>query len=217
METQIRGFEQGIDNTQDMQNLINTAEGALQGISENLNRIRELTIQAANGTNSASDRQLIQTEIDQLVNEIGDVANRAQFNQIDLLNGTTGDLPTASAADGSGPTVSLPDMSQLADDLRSINVVTGNINDNLDIIDQAQNNVSAARAELGTMSNRMDHTINSNSITMLNQAASKSRIADADMGKETTDSSRDQVINDMQILMQRQQQEQEERKTQVFM
>jgi flagellin len=221
MEAQTRGVEQGSNNTADMQNLINTAEGGMEGIQNNLHRMRELVLQAGNGTLNQSDRELIRTELNELIDEIEETTERVEFNQISLLNGDADGLHTASSPDGSGTTVSISDMGGLADDLRaavnSADFLSGNIGESLQAIDAAHAEVGAARAELGAMSNRMDHTINSNSITMLNQMASRSRIADADMARNATDMNRDQVINDMQVLMQRQQQQQEQQRVQVLM
>jgi len=80
---------------------------------------------------------------------------------------------------------------------------------NLDRIDNALSQVSSARAYLGAMSNRMDYTYNSNSITMLNQAAAKSRIADLDVARASTDLSRSQILEQYQIATRKQEQEQQ--------
>jgi flagellin len=194
-----------------MQNLLRTAEGGLNAIQDNLQRIRELTIQMGSGILTDSDRRIIANEIEMLSSGIGDTARQVQFNNKNLLDGSAGDLHTAVSADGSGPSFRLADMSDLGDEIRAAigNLLNDNIHEFLETVDQALSNVSEARAELGAASNRLDHTINSNSITMLNQMAAKSRIADADIAKSVTENSRDQVLNDMQILMQQQRQEQQ--------
>ena len=88
MTSQIRGLNQASRNANDAISLTQTAEGALGAISTNLQRIRELSVQAANGTNSASDRTAIQAEVSQLQAEIGRVATTTQFNGTNLLDGT---------------------------------------------------------------------------------------------------------------------------------
>lgn len=116
LTAQIRGLDQGTRNVMDMQNLVNTAEGAMSGISDNLQRVRELTLQAANGVLTDSDRQNIQHEIDQLLGEINDVSQRTEFNSMRLLDGSFSaedgrGLHTAADANGRGPTVNIGNMS----------------------------------------------------------------------------------------------------------
>jgi flagellin len=86
--TQIRGTAQAARNAQDAVSLAQTAEGALTSVSNNLQRIRELAVQAANATNNASDRQALQEEVGQLISEIDRVATSAQFNGVRLLDGS---------------------------------------------------------------------------------------------------------------------------------
>jgi flagellin len=88
MTAQIRGLNQAARNSNDAISMTQTAEGALGGISSNLQRMRELAVQAANGTNSASDRAAIQKEVQQLSTEIGRVAATTQFNGQNLVDGT---------------------------------------------------------------------------------------------------------------------------------
>ncbi|CAM8635453.1 FlgL Flagellin and related hook-associated proteins [Comamonadaceae bacterium] len=88
MTSQIRGLTQAARNSNDAISLTQTAEGALGSISGNLQRIRELAVQSANGTNSASDREAIQNEVTQLTSEINRVATTTQFNGLNLLDGT---------------------------------------------------------------------------------------------------------------------------------
>ena len=87
-EAQIRGLDQGVRNANDAISLSQTAEGALGEVTNNLQRIRELAVQSANATNSASDRATLQAEVTQLVAEIDRVASSSSFNGIKLLDGT---------------------------------------------------------------------------------------------------------------------------------
>ncbi|GAA4718455.1 flagellin [Brevibacillus fulvus] len=86
MRAQIRGLEQASRNIQDGISLIQTAESALGSIHDSLQRMRELAVQAANDTLNASDRKLIQSEIEQIINGIDEIANHTNFNEIKLLN-----------------------------------------------------------------------------------------------------------------------------------
>jgi|GEM_PF-451359 len=116
MEAQERGFQQGTRNVLDMQSLVNTAEAGLSSISGNLQRIRELTVQASNGILTDSDRQNIQFEIDALMTEIDDVSQRTEFNSMRLLDGSFSaednrGLHVSADPAGRGPTVSIGNMS----------------------------------------------------------------------------------------------------------
>src|SRR5574340_1216586 len=88
MTSQIRGLNQATRNANDGISLAQTAEGALSEISNNLQRIRELAIQSANSTNSASDRASLDAEVQQLIAEISRVASQTSFNGLNLLDGT---------------------------------------------------------------------------------------------------------------------------------
>jgi len=110
MSAQITGFDRGTQNVMDMQNLVNTAEGGLNNISESLHRVRELTVQAQNGVLTDSDRQNIQFEIDQLLQEIDATTQRTEFNTQRLLDGSFNGH-TAAGPDGRGPTVNIGNMS----------------------------------------------------------------------------------------------------------
>jgi len=221
IESQIRGLDQGIDNTLDMQNLVRTAEGGLSAIDDGLQRIRELSVQASNGIYNDSDRAILQNEIEQLKQGINDVARNTQFNAQNLLDGSFANKNTASYPNGTGATVSIPDMTMLGLGLQSYDVSQAGktVQDGVDAnnvpkykyepgfdigaVDRAMASVSEVRSYLGAMDNRFDHTVNSNSITMLNQAAAKSRIVDLDVAKGVTDLERARILNETQIYMQK--------------
>jgi flagellin len=88
MTTQVRGLDQGVRNLADGVSLVQTAEGGLESITDNLQRIRELAVQAANFTNSVADRRALQQEIEQLREEITRVASQVSFNGVRLLDGS---------------------------------------------------------------------------------------------------------------------------------
>jgi len=221
MTAQIRGLDQGTRNSNDMQALIRTADGGLEGIGDNLQRIRELSIQAENGTLNQSQRSMIQEEIGQLTREIGaQVRGRVEFNGQSLLNNPSGNLHTASAADGSGMTVQINDMTSLAQAVADFNVAgTANLttpDEGMSTLQRADMNfstrdvdallqeVNAQRANLGAMENRLDHTMQANMISSENLSDSRSRIRDADMALEMMTVNQERVINEMQVLLQAQ-------------
>ncbi|MCL2605074.1 MAG: flagellin [Defluviitaleaceae bacterium] len=199
LETQIRGYEQGIANTRDMQNLTKVAEGGLASIGGALGRIRDLSLQASNGIYTDADRQIIQNEISQLADHIQATVRNTEFNTMPLLDGSAQSLHTASNPDGSGATVNINDMSGLAKAIANFNV-TGEFN--IGDIDAAMAEVNGQRANLGAMSNRFDFTADAHSITALNLADARSRIADADMVKEIMNVRKEETLTQIQILMQ---------------
>lgn len=197
MTAQIRGLDQGTHNVMDMQSLVNTAEGGLNTMGENLLRIRELTLQATNGIMTSFDRQLIQDEINELIQEIDSVAQRTEFNTMRLLDGSFSEedgrgLHVSGDAQGRGPTVHIGNFSAgmllnpPGSDPVSFNVVPDGFDFQaiLGRVDDALARVTRERSYLGAMYNRFDHTIAGNQITSLNLAAARSRVRDADMALE---------------------------------
>ena len=207
MTSQVRGLDQGTRNTNDMQALINTAEGGLDSVNDSLQRVRELSIQAANDTNTPAQREMIDREIQQLADHIGAQVNNVQFNGMNLLDGSRESFHTASGADGSGATVRIGDMADVAQAVANYSVAGSYDSFDVRQIDDVMQRVNDQRANLGAMSNRMDYTANANTISSLNLADARSRVRDADMPREMMRVNQDQVINQMQILMQRQQQD----------
>ena len=204
MTAEIRGLDQGTRNTLDMQALVNTAEGGLGTVNDALQRVRELSIQAANDLNTPQQREMINREIQQLADHIGAQVNNVQFNNINLLDGSREGFHTASGADGTGMTVRIDDMTNVVQAVANYNV-TGSFD--VREIDDAIRQVTDARANLGAMSNRMEHTVNANNITSINLADARSRIADADIAREVARVNQEQVVNEMQVMLQRQEQD----------
>ncbi|MCM3181948.1 MULTISPECIES: flagellin N-terminal helical domain-containing protein [Priestia] len=194
MRGQIRGLDQASRNAQDGVSLIQTAEGALNETHDILQRMRELVVQAGNGTNQAEDLSAIQDEIGSLIEEIGGedgskgISDRAQFNSRNLLDGTLDITLQVGANADQKVSLTIGDMSAGAlgtEDafVNSINVTDFEntpFNNQLAIIDGAINQVSEQRSGLGATQNRLDHTINNLSTSSENLTASESRIRDVD-------------------------------------
>lgn len=214
LTAQIRGLEQGTRNVMDMQSLVNTAEGGLSNITDSLHRIRELSVQAAHGTLTESDRQNIQFEIDQLMQEIDATTQRTEFNTMRLLDGSFSaedgrGLHVSADAAGRGPTVYIGNMSTgVIMGPEPYNVVSGEFD--MDRIDAALSRVTRERAYLGAMYNRFDTTIASNQITNLNLAAARSGIRDQDIALAVMEMEQLRAIEQAQLQMQRRQMEQEQ-------
>jgi flagellin len=211
MTSQIRGLDQGTRNTMDMQAMISTAEGGLDVVSDSLNRIRELSVQALNGTNTDAQRAMIQEEIGQLSQGIQAAVGGTQYNTMNLLDGSVQNANTASSPSGTGAIVNINDMSSIA---QAMTAIAEDGTFDLNAIDDAIQQVAGERANLGALHNRMSYTANANSVSSLNLADSRSRIADADMAREMMNLQQDMVMNQLQVLMQQQNQDQNEDRAQ---
>lgn len=224
LHAQIRGLDRGTDNVRDMQNLVNTAEAGLSTIGDSLLRIRELSLQASNGIMTAGDRELIQHEIDQLMQEIDSVAARTEFNGMRLLDGGFSaedgrGLHVAADAAGRGPTVHLGNFaSSMILGPEPVDVAANDFDFTAlaERLDNAHSRVNRERSYIGAMSNRFDTTIAGNQITNLNLAAGRSRIQDADIALEVMRMEQENVLEQSRILAQRRQQEDEQNQHPLF-
>lgn len=196
MRAQIRGLEMAKKNAQDGISLIQTAEGALHETQSMIHRIRELAIQAANDTYlTEGDRQAIQMEINELLEEIDAVTGRTEFNTQKLLDGSFTDKKIHTGAN-SGQNMSISIRAMTADALGLSNLwadpegseggvlTQEGANQAIELADGALNKVSMERARLGAQQNRLQHAINNISVTHENLVAAESRIRDADIAKE---------------------------------
>ena len=201
MTTQVRGMDQAARNANDGISLAQTAEGALQEISSNLQRIRELAVQAANGTNSNEDKQALQKEVQQLKDEITRVVDNTKFNGKQLLNasGTISIQVGANATDDDKIDITLNDISSALSGITASafsvsGMAAGSGATQLDDLDEALQSVNEARADLGAIQNRFSSAIANLQVSSENMAASRSRIQDADYAKETAELTRNQIL-----------------------
>ena len=196
LRSQVNGLNQAVSNAQDGISMVQTAEGAMNEVHSMLQRMRTLTVQAANGTNSESNREQIQSEIGQLISEIGAIASRTNFNGTTLLGGAEMTLQVgANQGDTLGFT--LGNLEEIAANIEGVDVNGADGEDartQLELIDTAIGDVSTARSNLGAVQNRLDHTIKNLSVSAENLAASESRIRDTDMAKEMTNFTRSQIL-----------------------
>ena len=202
MTTQVNGMTVAIRNANDGISLAQTAEGALGSIGDNLQRIRELAVQAANGTNNSSDQASLQKEIDQLKAEIDRVVNNTKFNDTDLLSSSG----TISIQVGANATADDKIDIQLIDVTGALSGITASgftvagmtagdgASGVIDALDNALTTISNARAELGAVQNRFTSVISNLSVNSENLSASRGRITDADYAAETAELTRTQIL-----------------------
>jgi flagellin len=197
MRGQIRGLKQAERNAQDGISLINTAEGALNEVHSILQRMRELSVQAANGTLTTSDRASVDQEVLALKSEITNISNYTTFNGMSLLN-TANVTFTFQVGANYGQTLVFTNATAVTLAGLSINATTtatqtqaqGAISD----IDVAIAAISKIRSGLGATANRLEHTINNVAITQENLSAAESRIRDVDMADEMSNLTRQQIL-----------------------
>ena len=190
----IRGLTQAQRNANDGISLAQTTEGALNEVNNNLQRIRELTVQAANGTNSAADKSSIQAEINERLSEINRTSAQTDFNGTKVLK-TDVSLKIQVGANGS-ETISIQlkkiDANALA--LSSLSVSAAVPTLTTTKIDTALAKVDALRGSLGAVQNRFDSVISNLGTTINNLTASRSRIEDADYVTEVSNMTRAQIL-----------------------
>jgi flagellin len=200
MRAQIRSYEQAGRNAQDGVSLVQTAEGALNEVNGNLVRMRELSIQAANGTLNTGDRLALDNEFQQLIEEIDRIAETTDFNGLALLNDTTGTVQIqiqVGTESGETVTISLVDMTDAGLGLTAANfdlTTVTNASNALDLIDTAIDSVTNARSDLGASQNRMQSSLRSTQVAAENLSASESRIRDVDVAHETADLTRNSIL-----------------------
>lgn len=194
MASQLGGDNQAMRNANDGLSLTDTAGGALSQVSDTLQRMRELTVQAANGTNNPSDLQAIQGEINQLGQSLDQIAGSTQFNGQNLLDGTFSGQVQAGANPGDTRTLSLGNASSQGLGVSNLDV-TNQVNaaNTLNSLDSAINSVSAQQATIGATQAGLNSTLASLGNTYENLAASKSRINDTDYARESSNLAQNNV------------------------
>ena len=200
MRSQIRSYGVASRNAMDGVSLAQTAEGALNEVSGILNRLRELSMQAANGTLSASDRTTLDTEFTQLKTEIDRISSTTVFNGINLLDGSgsTGipiQIGIQDSVTNDVINVTLGSTSQADLGITATDVLTiSNAQSSLAAIDTAIETVNSARGTLGAQQNRMESALRSIQVQRENLSASESRIRDVDVAEETADLTRNSIM-----------------------
>jgi flagellin len=192
---QVRGLAQAERNAQDGISLINTAEGALNEIHSILQRMRELSVEASNGTLTNSDRTSVDSEFQALKSEIDNITKYTTFNGQTLLQAAT--TYTFQVGANSGQTLAFTTTAVSSTGLTLTSVDTKsqtNAQNAISSLDAAIAQVSSVRSGLGAVSNRLEHTINNVQVSQENLSAAESRIRDVDMASEMTNLTRQQIL-----------------------
>ena len=212
MRSQIRGLKQASDNAENGISFIQATEGYLGNTQAILQRMRELSVQSANGIYSEEDRMQIQVEISQLVDEVDRIASHAQFNGMNMLTGrfaadTGENTVTASMWFHIGANIDqrervfIGTMTSTALGVKEIG--SGDILDlqtpegsnmAIGVIDSALKTVNKQRADLGAYQNRLEHAVRGLDVGAENLQAAESRIRDADMAEQMVNYTKNQIL-----------------------
>ncbi|MCR5271403.1 MAG: flagellin FliC5 [Lachnospiraceae bacterium] len=206
----VNGLNVGTDNMASAQDMLNISDSAAASITEYLQRIRELALQASNSALlSDSDLQAIQDEIDQLKQGIADVASQTTYNTHTLLDGTDTDYEIATDAEGSTTTVSTADAT-----LEALGIADFDVTGDFDIstIDDALEMVTSSRASMGAQYNALEYAMNVNSSSAYYSTAAISQIEDLDYPQAVEERKKQEVLMAYSLMQQRQEQKDEEEK-----
>ncbi len=206
---QIRGLNQATRNANDGISLAQTTEGALQEVAASLQRMRELAVQSANGTNSDSDRLSLNEEFTALKNEITRVAQATNFNGVSVLNdsasltfqiGANAAAGTNRVSVSARVLVSAAGVTSTLAATTEVSSVSGALSA-IGMIDDAINTVNSIRSDFGTIQNRFESIVRSNQNAVENLSAARSRIRDADFAAETAELTRTQILQQAGVAM----------------
>lgn len=199
LTAQIMGLDQAIRNANDGISLSQVAEGAMDEITNALQRIRVLAVQSQNGINSSADRLALQKEVSALKTEISRIATTTQFGGVKLLDGKYSSTFLVGANAGQTISVNISragggfGSSGLGVSILSVSTLAG-ASRALSQIDSAINIIDSKRADLGAIQNRFQSTIRNLSNIVENVSAARSRIKDTDFAKETAELTRSQIL-----------------------
>lgn len=209
MTSIIRGQDVAMRNAQDGISFMQTTEGAMGTIINLLQRIRELAVQANNGTNSTSDIKSLNDEAAQMISEIDHVSEVSEFNGVKVLDGSvaaitlhishlSSDFVTVNLYDASATGGTVTEMAAVA----AIDLTAaGGGATAIDTVDAALETINAWRSEYGAMMNRMDYTIDNLSVNSTNTQASRARIEDADMAAEISTMTKEKILYQTGVSM----------------
>ena len=212
MTSQIRGLNQAVRNANDGINMLQTAEGAMVEQSNMLQRMRELSVQASNGTYSSAQRGYLNTEFTQLATQIDSIASQTTWNGTAVLTGASGNGVSDSSSglfefqvgqnSGQLISVTIPGMSGSALSISGVTITTASeASDAIGTIDAALESINSARATLGATINQLTYAADNLTNISSNVTASRSSIMDTDYAQASTQLSKTQIIQQASTAM----------------
>ncbi len=212
LTAQIKGLNQAVRNANDAISMLQTAEGATNEITNMLQRMRELAVQAANDTNGTDERTALNNEFSNLRTEINRVASSTSFNSMNLLDGSaassTGLVSFQVGATYSSANTVTFTFSSFATSGSITNAIASNVLTSLsgaqtalDAVDTAIQNVDTQRASMGALSNRFQYTVDNLTNISVHASESRSRVTDTDYSEATAELAKHQIIQQAATAM----------------
>ncbi|SFR54155.1 flagellin [Thiomicrospira sp. ALE5] len=200
LTTDINSQSTGLRNAADGISILQTANGATQGITVNLQRMYELSIQSMNGTLNDSQRNLLDSEFQQGLQEINRIIETTQFNGVSLFNGENPDINLALG--DSSSTLTMPTLNN---DLLSLNGLSisnlASASASVDSLKTAIETMSSTQAEFGAQQNGLLSAISNMATGQTNDIASRSQILDTDFARASVSKAREDILNQAGIMM----------------
>lgn len=207
MKLQEIGLNVGAQNAQMGIGALNTADGALDGVMDYLQRIRDLAVRSMNGTSSPSDKAVYQREIDQMKQGIQSLAEGTTLNEQKLLDGSMADLELVTNPNGGSRHIQMADATLEALGIADLDVTSGDFS--LEAIDKALDMVSAQRGSLGASTNGLERAYNYNTSASLQQLKSRSGLEDLDFPKAVSEKQKKELLFQYQTFMLKKKMEEE--------
>lgn len=214
LESQSRGLQTGASNAKEGNSVLNIADGALSGIQDYLQRIKEISVKASSGLNSASDLGAMQSEIGELMKGIQSTAKGTEYNTMKILDGSMASMDIASNPDGSGMQIKMANSTLEALGIDGYDV-TGSFDMNR--IDKALDMVNSSRSNLGASSNALDYTYSYNTNASLQQTSAQSSLEDLDIPQAISEMKKNELLEDYKNSMLKAQMDQESMVTKLML
>lgn len=201
---QLRGLQQASKNSQDTVSLLQTTQGGIDGIQSMLQRIRDLSVQTINGTNSDENKEDAQMEVNQLVKGIDNLAKSTNMNGVNLLTSDNPNAKSTMIGANAGETISIPSFNLQSDAIKdSSGNILSNVNittfegakQAMNIVDSALSTISNAEAKYGALENRFNSNIDNIDAVSINLQSADSDIMDTDIASEMLNYSRESIIS----------------------
>jgi flagellin len=210
LRSQIRGSQKAQDNVQDGINVLNITDGAMQSVTDYLQRMRELAVQAGNDTYNTAQRSSMKAEFDQLASGIDQISAATQFNGVKLMDGSLANMKLQIGANDTSGVDTLDLASQnifTSANSGALSVSSLNLSSNSDALaaitalDKAISTINTRRGAIGALSNRLETTATNLATNVENTSASESRIRNVDVASESAKMSQYQILQQAAAAM----------------
>lgn len=209
MKLQETGLNVGAQNAQMGIGALNVADGALDGVTDYLHRIRDLAVRSMNGTSSPSDKAIYQREIDQMKQGIQSLAEGTSLNEQKLLDGSMADLELVTNPSGGSRSIQMANATLEALGIADLDVTSDDFS--LDAIDEALDMVSAQRGSLGASTNGLEYAYHYNTSASLQQLKSRSSLEDLDLPTAVSEKQKKELLFQYQTFMLKKKMEEEDK------